>query len=153
MTAVFALRHAYDSIVGAHAPAEIFDMMKSFTTNLLAISAHGWTEISNFAASFENLLAPLLTAVIRKVPAASLVYPTELDSELNNFLLPRTTTLDSLFAGAAATRMPDFDFDMDMDNLMTDDWFLEAFDGTDQFSWEGMDLDQVALPTAPHVAP
>jgi hypothetical protein len=148
MTAVFALRHAYNSIVAAHAPAEIFDMMKSFTANLLAISAQGWTEISNFAATFENLLAPLLTAVFRKVPAASLIYPTELDSELNNFLLPQTTTLDSLFAGASATRMPDFDFDMDMDNLMTDDWFLEAFDGGDQFSWEGMDLDQVALPIA-----
>jgi hypothetical protein len=145
MVAAFGLRHAHDEIVVTHSAAEIFDMMKNFTSNLLMLSARGWTEISSFAATYEQLLAPLLAAVFKKTPAESLAYPTELDLELNNFLLPQTASWDSLFAGNFSAHTPDFNIDMDMDNLMTDEWFLEAFVNNDQFSWDGMSFDQVDL--------
>lgn len=144
MVAVFCLRHALDDIVETYSVAEIFDMTKSFTSNLLTLSARGWAEISSFAATFEQLLAPLLAAVFRKTSAESLAYPAELDAELNNFLLPRTVSLDSLFAGNLSARTPDFELGIDMDNLMADEWFLEAFGiNNDQFGWDDLNLDHV----------
>lgn len=142
MVAIFCLRHAFDEITATYSISEIFDMTKTFTGNLITLAGQGWAETSNFAATFEKLLAPLLGAVLTKATAKLTSYPPELDTELNSFLLPRTAQQDGYFVGGLSMHVFDPGVDIDMDDIDGNDWFLEAFGNTaEQYSWESLGLD------------
>jgi hypothetical protein len=138
MVAIFALRHAYDEIRGKYSASEIFDKTKIFTSNLLTLAAHGWPEISNFAATFERLLGPLITGVLTKTPSASLLYPPVLDAELNKFLLPGPTDSETYFGVGFSTNILDSGTNM-ADIMLPQSWddaFLEALAcSTDDYHW------------------
>lgn len=139
MVAIFCLRHAFDQIVAKYSVTELFDMTKTFTANLLTLAAQGWPEISNFAATFEKLLAPLLHSVLTKAGSPVIAYPAELDAELNNFLLPGPTPNDAYFGAGFSTNM--FEIGGGGDDLNWDDGFLEAFGSTaDGYGWDEMNF-------------
>ncbi|KAI1625183.1 fungal-specific transcription factor domain-containing protein [Exophiala viscosa] len=140
MVAVFCLRHAFDEILAAYSIAELFDMTKGFTSNLLTLAAQGWSEIATFAATLERLLSPLINAAMRKDSSLSLSYPTEMDNELNNFLLPKSASQEAFLGGPFPTHLPDLDMHMDFDMLNANDLFFEAFaDISDQQGWTSLD--------------
>ncbi|KAK4935000.1 hypothetical protein LTR10_023868 [Elasticomyces elasticus] len=145
MVAVYCLRHSFDEIVAAYSIAELFDMTKGFTSNLLTLAAQGWSEIATFAATLERLLSPLINAAMRKDSSASLSYPAELDDELNYFLLPKSASQDAFLGGAFPMHLPDLDMHMDFDMLNANDLFLEAFaDISDQQHWTSLDTAAAA---------
>ncbi|KIX00535.1 uncharacterized protein Z518_10675 [Rhinocladiella mackenziei CBS 650.93] len=138
MVAIFCLRHAFEGIVTRYTAEEIFEKTKIFTSNLLALAAHGWPEISTFAASFERLLAPLITGVLMKMSTQSLIYPPALDAELNKFLLPTSTYNETYFGIGFSTNLPDLGNmgGITNDNLNWDEAFLETLaSNTDKYSW------------------
>lgn len=149
MVAVFCLRHAFDLIVASYALADLFDMTKMFISNLLTLAAQGWGEIATFAATVDRLLSPLINAAMRKDSSLPLSYPSDMDNELNNFLIPKASSQDA-FLAAFPNHLAAFDAGMDLDMLDPNDLFLEAFaDIGDQQHWESIDFAAGADPWPP----
>ncbi|KKY16864.1 putative c6 transcription factor [Phaeomoniella chlamydospora] len=130
MVALFSLRSSFPHIVGRFSVGDVFEKMKSFTTNLLHISGQGWTEITKFAARFERLLAPLLDALLQGDDPSTILYPPEYDAELSRYLYPGPAHLDYLQFGNQSTTTVAVDaFDPEMSTW--NDAFAEIFDTGD----------------------
>ena len=99
MIVLFCLRHASDAISAQHTPNEIFEMTKVFTSNFLSIAAQGWTEVSNYAGTYERLLGPLLEAIFSGRPVATSFGQAQ-DAELARLLYPGPAHVDQLRFGS-----------------------------------------------------
>lgn len=91
LVVLFCLRHNYENIAQTYSPQEIFEMTKLFTSNLLTICAQGWSEISEYAGTYERLLAPLLESILTGTKPISRAYTPEQDAELIRLLYPSPT--------------------------------------------------------------
>ncbi|KIW64535.1 hypothetical protein PV04_09461 [Phialophora macrospora] len=85
---LFCLRYSYDNIAEKYSPQQIFELTKLFTSNLLAISAQGWSEIAEYAGIYERFLAPLLDSILTGDKPISNAYTPEQDAELLRLLYP-----------------------------------------------------------------
>lgn len=91
LVVLFCLRHDYENISQKYSPQEIFEITKLFTSNLLTICAQGWSEISEYAGTYERLLAPLLESILTRTKPISRSYTPEQDAELLRLLYPNPT--------------------------------------------------------------
>jgi hypothetical protein len=83
---LFCLRYNYDNIAAKYSAPQIFELTKLFTSNLLAISAQGWSEIAEYAGIYERFLAPLLDSILTRDNPVANVYTPEQDAELLRLL-------------------------------------------------------------------
>lgn len=147
MVAVFCLRHAFDEISLRYSASEIFDKTKVFTSNLLALAAHGWPEISQFAATFERLLAPLINGIMMKTSTALLMYPSSLEAELDQFLLPGPARKETFFGNGFPNMLDLSSFEGGLgEDMNWDEAFLETLAATtDPYNWDHMTLDHAEV--------
>ncbi|KAL9108685.1 MAG: hypothetical protein Q9227_006631 [Pyrenula ochraceoflavens] len=118
---LFCLRHGAGLIAQQFNASQIFDMTKLFTTNFLAISSQGWTEVSKIAETYERLLGPLLEFTLSGKPAVQHGFGPAQDAELLRLLYPGPAQLDKLrFGKSANDDMPA----SSMALLNSDDWTL-----------------------------
>lgn len=113
---LFCLRHGYDAVTERFSAAQVFDMAKLFTSNFLAIAAHGWPEVSVYAGIYERLLGPLLERVFLRSSALGEQFGAAQDAELMRLLYPGPAHLDNLRFGLRREleEFSPFDFNMFM---------------------------------------
>jgi hypothetical protein len=99
MVALFCLRYGGEKICERWSAAEIFQMTKMFTMNLLSLSGQGWAEISKYAGTYERLLGPLLDAVFSNTSSLDKTFNPEQDAELARLIYPGPAHLEKLRFG------------------------------------------------------
>ncbi|OAL30821.1 hypothetical protein AYO22_01441 [Fonsecaea multimorphosa] len=88
LVVLFCLRYNYDTIAQKYSPPQIFELTKLFSSNLLAISAQGWSEIAEYAGIYERYLAPLLDSILTGDNPVTYAYTAKQDAELLRLLYP-----------------------------------------------------------------
>ncbi|EFX02063.1 c6 zinc finger domain containing protein [Grosmannia clavigera kw1407] len=143
---LFCLRHGYAAIAARFSAADIFDMAKLLTSNLLAIASHGWPEVGVYAGAYERLLGPLLERVFGGLGAGGsgldldpARFGPAQDAELTRLLYPGPAHLESLRFGLRQPQqeLSPFDFNLFMiDDDMWDPGLLHSdiHDGMD--AWD-----------------
>ncbi|KAI1453756.1 fungal-specific transcription factor domain-containing protein [Annulohypoxylon moriforme] len=96
---LFCLRHGSEAITARFTASHVFDMTKLFTSNLLAIAAQGWPEVSVYASVYERLLGPLLERVFLGRLDLSEAFGPAQDAELVRLLYPGPAHLEKLRFG------------------------------------------------------
>ncbi|KAI1440175.1 fungal-specific transcription factor domain-containing protein [Annulohypoxylon stygium] len=96
---LFCLRHGSEAITARFTASHVFEMTKLFTSNLLAIAAQGWPEVSVYASVYERLLGPLLERVFLGRPDLSEAFGPAQDAELVRLLYPGPAHLEKLRFG------------------------------------------------------
>lgn len=126
---LFCLRHGSAAITARFTAAHVFEMTKLFTSNLLAIAAQGWPEVSVYASVYERLLGPLLERVFLGRPDLSEAFGPAQDAELMRLLYPGPAHLEKLRFGWRQQQhqeeLSPFDFTL----LMGDDDFWTNANG------------------------
>ena len=112
MVVLFCLRYGSETISSRFSAQQIFEMVKRFTSNFLALSAQGWNEVSKYAGIYERLLGPLLESVFTKRPPSAQGFGPTQDAELKKLLYPGPAQQDKLRFGSWAFevgQVPSFD--------------------------------------------
>lgn len=117
---LFCLRHGSAAIAESFTAAQVFEMTKLFTSNLLSIAAQGWPEVSVYASVYERLLAPLLERVFLRRTDLSDSFGSAQDAELVRLLYPGPAHIDKLRFGwqQQQEELSPFDFNL----FMIDDY-------------------------------
>lgn len=134
LVALFCLPHGRAHISELFSSAQIFEMTKLFTSNLFAIAAQGWPEVSIYAGVYERLLGPLLESIF-SVNTSSLGNLAQ-EAELTFLPYPGPAQLDKLRFGRSREKILEtFDFTpFDYENDMLDfDTGLSSFSSTTDF--------------------
>ncbi|KUI62410.1 Transcriptional activator protein acu-15 [Cytospora mali] len=144
---LFCLRHGYAAVTERFSAAQVFDMTKLFTSNFLAIAAHGWPEVSVYAGIYERLLGPLLERVFLRNSVLGEQFGPAQDAELMRLLYPGPAHLDNLRFGLRQQQeeFSPFDFNLFMGD---DEVWTSGLDLGAQVPDEGEQQWDMGLPTA-----
>ncbi|KUI65953.1 Protein STB5 [Cytospora mali] len=142
---LFCLRHGYDAVTERFSAAQVFNMTKLFTSNFLAIAAHGWPEVSVYAGIYERLLGPLLERVFLRNSVLGEQFGPAQDAELMRLLYPGPAHLDNLRFGLRQQQeeFSPFDFSLFMGH---DEVWTSGLDLGDQAPEEGEQQWDMGLP-------
>lgn len=105
MVALYCLYFSFDRLRERYSVEYIYDHMRSFTTNLLHIAGQGWSEIRRFTAKYEQLLSPLLAALLDTDHTGPVVYPSEYEAELKGYFFHSSARLEYLPSGTDTTAL------------------------------------------------